>query len=75
MEERLDMLPTNKQVGFFSDAYCVEWAYAKAVLVRAQLAQVLAQKIAQGQYARGEALEIAEAICVGAARETLRTQP
>ena len=29
IEERLDMLPVNKQVGFFSDAYCVEWAYAK----------------------------------------------
>ena len=25
MAERLDMLPVNKQVGFFSDAYCVEW--------------------------------------------------
>ena len=29
MEERLDMLPANKQIGFFSDAYCVEWSYAK----------------------------------------------
>ena len=26
--ERLDMLPLNKQIGFFSDAYCVEWSYA-----------------------------------------------
>ncbi|MBI2941471.1 MAG: hypothetical protein HYY04_13645, partial [Chloroflexi bacterium] len=60
--ERLDMLPTNKQVGFFSDAYCVEWTYGKAVLVRKQLAQVLAQKIAQGQYTRDDALAIARAI-------------
>ena len=30
IRERLDMLPANKQVGFFSDAYCVEWSYAKA---------------------------------------------
>lgn len=74
MEERLDMLPTNKQVGFFSDAYCVEWAYAKAVLVRTQLAQVLAPKIAQGQYTRDEALAVARAICVDSARETLRMQ-
>ena len=43
--ERLDMLPVNKQVGFFSDAYCVEWAYGKALLVRKQLARVLADKI------------------------------
>ena len=43
--ERLDMLPVNKQVGFFSDAYCVEWTYAKAILVRKQLAHVLAERI------------------------------
>src|SRR4051812_36487309 len=30
MNERLDMVPLNKQIGFFSDAYCVEWTYAKA---------------------------------------------
>jgi len=60
--ERLDMLPANKQVGFFSDAYVVEWTYAKAVLVRKQLARVLAGKIDQGQYSRDEALSIARAI-------------
>ncbi|MBI4657277.1 MAG: hypothetical protein HY735_00255 [Verrucomicrobia bacterium] len=60
--ERLDMVPANKQVGFFSDAYCVEWTYAKAILVRKQMAQVLAQRIEQGQYTREEALAIARAI-------------
>jgi hypothetical protein len=62
MSQRLDMLPANKQVGFFSDAYCVEWAYAKAVIVRKQLAQVLAEKIAQGQYSFEGALAIAKQI-------------
>lgn len=62
MAERLDMLPANKQVGFFSDAYVVEWTYAKAVLVRKQLARVLAEKIDQGQYSRAEALAVARAI-------------
>ncbi|MFH1923521.1 MAG: hypothetical protein ABIP48_26980 [Planctomycetota bacterium] len=62
MAERLDMLPLNKQVGFFSDAYCVEWTYAKAVLVRKQLARVLAEKIGVGQYTQDEALAIARAI-------------
>lgn len=62
MEERLDMLPTNKQIGFFSDAYCVEWAYAKAVIVRKQLAVVLAQKIKMGQYDRELALDTAQEI-------------
>jgi len=62
MAERLEMLPVNQQVGFFSDAYCVEWTYAKAVLVRKQLARVLAEKIEQGQYSRNDALAIARAI-------------
>jgi hypothetical protein len=62
ISERLDMLPINKQVGFFSDAYCAEWTYAKAVLVRRQLAQVLAARIDQSQYTRDEALSIAREI-------------
>ena len=62
MSERLDMLAVNKQVGFFSDAYCVDWAYAKAGLVRRQMAEVLAQKIEQGQYTLDETLSIAREI-------------
>ncbi|MBI3119438.1 MAG: hypothetical protein HYZ00_12160 [Candidatus Hydrogenedentes bacterium] len=62
IEERLDMLPLNRQIGFFSDAYCVEWAYAKLHVVRRCLARVLAQKIELGQYSREEALAIARSI-------------
>ena len=62
IHERLDMLPVNKQLGFFSDAYALEWAYAKSVIVRKQLAEVLAAKVAQGQYSQNEALAIARAI-------------
>lgn len=62
MEERLDMLPVNKQLGFFSDAYALEWTYAKTVLVRNLLAQVLAGKVGQGQYTTGEALAVARGI-------------
>lgn len=62
MNERLDMLAANKQVGFFSDAYCVDWAYAKAFIVRKQLAEVLAGKIEQGQYTKTEALTIANQV-------------
>lgn len=62
MAERLDMLPVNKQAGFFSDAYCVEWVYGKACMVRKQLARVLAEKVAQGQYTRDDALGIARSI-------------
>jgi hypothetical protein len=59
MTERLDMVPVNKQVGFFSDAYVVEWSYAKAIIVRKQMAQVLAEKVAQGQYSLPEAIQVA----------------
>ena len=57
-----DMLPVNKQIGFFSDAYCVEWTYGKALLARKQLARVLADKIEQGQYTRNDAPAIAKTI-------------
>jgi len=60
--ERLEMLPLNKQVGFFSDAYCVEWTYAKAMIVRKQLASVLNAKIKQGQFTRQEALGVARSV-------------
>ncbi|MGI8824093.1 MAG: hypothetical protein ACR2JC_00325 [Chloroflexota bacterium] len=62
MGERLDMVPVNKQIGFFSDAYSVEWTYAKAIIVRKQLAQVLAQRIDQGQYTVDDAIGIARSI-------------
>lgn len=60
--ERLDMLPLNKQIGFFSDAYCVEWVFAKLTIVRKHLALVLAEKIQLGQYSSDEAISIARAI-------------
>src|SRR5438093_3645925 len=75
MAERLDMLPANRQVGFFSDAYCVEWTYAKALIVRRQLARVLADKIEQGQYSRADALSIARAILFDAPQTLLGMSP
>ena len=62
METRLDMLPVNKQIGYLSDAYCADWCYAKATMIRKQLANVLARKIAQGQYDEELALETARQI-------------
>ena len=75
MSERLDMLPANKQIGFFSDAYCVEWTYAKAVLVRKQLARVLADKIGDGQFSVDEALRVARAILFESPQSLLRMKP
>jgi glucuronate isomerase len=59
IDERLDMLPTNRQIGFFSDAYCVEWLYAKSLLVRTELARALAGRVERGQYILDGAVEIA----------------
>ena len=59
MDERLDMLPANKQVAFFSDAYCVEWCFGKRKLVSKLLAGALAARVARGQYTFDEALSIA----------------
>ena len=73
--QRLDMLPANKQVGFFSDAYCVDWAYAKAMIVRKQLAEVFAEKIAQGQYSFEGALAIARQIVYDTPQELCHMEP
>jgi hypothetical protein len=75
MAERLDMLPVNKQVGFFSDAYCVEWVYGKVLMVRKQLARVLAEKIEQGQYTRNDAVAIARAILFESPQTLLGMKP
>lgn len=73
--ERLDMLPLNKQVGFFSDAYCVEWTYGKAAMVRKQLAAVLAEKIAAGQFNLSEAISVARAIFFESPQSLLKMVP
>jgi glucuronate isomerase len=75
MAERLDMLPLNKQIGFFSDAYCVEWTYGKAVLVRRQLAGVLAERIEQAQFTFDEAVEVARAILFESPQSLLEMIP
>lgn len=75
MAERLDMLPANKQVGFFSDAYCVEWTYGKSILVRKQLARVLAEKIGEGQFTLDESLAVARAILFESPQSLLGLKP
>ncbi|MEY2408089.1 MAG: hypothetical protein QOF48_759 [Verrucomicrobiota bacterium] len=75
LAERLEMLPLNKQIGFFSDAYCAEWSYAKAILFRKQLARVLAAKVEQGQYSRTDALAIARAILFETPQTLLGMKP
>ncbi|MHB0877874.1 MAG: hypothetical protein ACYC5O_17690 [Anaerolineae bacterium] len=75
ISERLDMIPVSKQIGFFSDAYCVDWVYAKAALVRKQLAEVLAWRVEQGQYTLDGALHIARAMLYESPQELLGMSP
>ncbi|MFQ5822766.1 MAG: glucuronate isomerase [bacterium] len=56
--ERLEGLPANKACAFFSDAYTIEWNYAKAYHMRSQLAQVLAEFVANGFYNERHAEQI-----------------
>jgi len=69
MTDRLDMVATNKTVGFFSDAYCVEWSYAKLAIVKEQMAAVLAGKVALGQYTKDDAVDIARRLLYQTARD------
>ena len=62
IDERLDMVPANKQIAFFSDAYCVEWSYGKWLIVRKLLAAALAARVDRGQYTVDDALSIARTI-------------
>jgi glucuronate isomerase len=75
MAERLEMLPINKQIGFFSDAYCVEWTCGKLLLVRKLLSGVLADKMALGQYTFGEAVEMARGILFDTPQTLLNITP
>jgi glucuronate isomerase len=72
MRERLDMLPLNRQVGFFSDAYCVEWVYGKFQMIKRILARVLAEKVALGQHTTSEAGSIAAELLYDSPRALLR---
>jgi glucuronate isomerase len=75
ISERLDMLSTARQVGFFSDAYTLEWSYAKVILVRRVLSGVLADKILAGQYDRALAIDTARRILFDSPRGLLGMEP
>ena len=75
IRERLDMLAAARQVGFFSDAYTIEWSYAKAVIVRRMLSRVLADKVIQGQYDKPAALAVAREILYESPRRLMGMEP
>ena len=50
LAEKLDVIPYNKILGFFSDAYMAEWVYGKLALVKRETARILADKIERGYH-------------------------
>jgi len=60
LETRLDMVPMNKIVGFFSDAYHAEWCYPKLKLVKQITEDVLVDRVERGWYSLELALELVE---------------
>ncbi|MBU0606281.1 MAG: hypothetical protein KKI08_00290 [Armatimonadetes bacterium] len=48
LETRLDMIPANKIIAFFSDAYHAEWCAPKLKLVKQILGDVLLERVQRG---------------------------
>ncbi|MBI4244397.1 MAG: hypothetical protein HY606_09935 [Planctomycetes bacterium] len=57
--ERLDTLPMNRTIGFFSDAYTTEWSYGKLCMIKHAMSKVLVQRVEEGLYDEDLAIEIA----------------
>jgi len=58
-QRRLDVVPATNLMGFFSDGYCAEWIYGRALMTRRVMANMLAERIERGFCSFDEALAIA----------------
>ena len=62
LEERLEVIPMNKIIGFISDAWNLEWLYGRLKMVKRETTRVLADKVLEGFYSEDTAIEIARKI-------------
>ena len=69
LEIRLDTVPMGKIIGFFSDAYHVEWCYPKLKLVKQILEEILVERVQNGWYSIDDARAIIQAILHDAPRD------
>jgi len=60
LETRLDIVPINKIVGYFSDAYHAEWCYPKLKMVKHILAEILVERAERGWYTVDHSLDIVD---------------
>ena len=58
LESRLDMVPINKIIGYFSDAYHSEWCYPKLKMVKQVVEGILVERVERGWYTLDTALEV-----------------
>lgn len=66
---RLERIPLNKWFGYFSDAYCVDWAYGKSLLIRSLFARILAKMVGKKYISYDDAVHIAERLLYRNAKE------
>ncbi len=59
ISNRLDRIPLNKWFGYFSDAYCADWAYGKSLLIKDCFARALAAMMDQNRLSFDDAAYIA----------------
>ncbi len=71
---RLDMVPTSRLVGFFSDGWCADWVYGRTRMVRQVLANVLAEKVAWGLYTKAQAVKVARQVLSETPRHLFRIE-
>ena len=58
IETRLDIVPANKVIAFFSDAYHAEWCYPKLKLVKRIFGDVLLDRVERGLLTQPIALSL-----------------
>jgi hypothetical protein len=63
------MVPGNKIIGYFSDAYHAEWCYPKLKLVKQIVEDVLTERVERGWYSLDLALQLIERLFYQNARE------
>jgi hypothetical protein len=62
IKERFDMVPLNKQCGFFTDAYCVDWVYGKTKLLLEAYASVFSEMVRKNRYSLSDVEYISQKI-------------
>jgi glucuronate isomerase len=69
IETRLDIVPVNKIIAFFSDAYRCEWCWPKLRLVKQIMGEVLVDRVTRGMYNLDTALSIIPTVFHDAPKE------